>query len=319
MTAKGAPITGVCPVLSAVFSDDGLVDLAGFGSMCRYVLHSGVQSVMLFGVATENSKLTDDERSTMLDVLVSEREGTGVAIVATVADHSTELACERAKKWVDKGADVINILPSYFLAPDREEVLAHLGAILDSVSVPVIIQSLPSGGQEVPLPDIVGLRSRHSNLSQVKVENTPAAELVREVGVVSGGKVSALVGWGGLEWQEATAAGAVGVQPGCSLIESYIEAQKFIDSADFEGFAEAFAPLRAPLMTWMRHPEVLIAIEKYILLQRGVIGSSRTRRPSARLTIEDYALADEAIRRLPKAEPHGGVQDIRDPGRQESS
>lgn len=301
MSSTNAPITGVCPVLSAVFHDDGLVDLAGFGSMCRYVLNASVSSVMVFGVATENSKLTDEERSDMLELLVHEAQGSGVRVVATVADHSTELAMARAKKWVDSGADVINILPSYFLAPAREDVLEHLGAILDSVSVPVIIQSLPSGGLEVPLADIVGLHGEHPNLAQVKVENTPASDLIREVEKISHGAVSSLVGWGGLEWQEATAAGAVGVQPGCSLIELYVAAQKFIDSGDYAGFAAAFAPLRAPLTAWMRHPEVLIAIEKHILMQRGIISSGRTRRPSARLSANDYALADEAMRLLPHA------------------
>lgn len=306
MTAAPAPIKGVCPVLSAVFHEDGQVDLAGFGSMCRYVLNSGVSSVMVFGVATENSKLTDDERAAMLEVLVRERAGTDVKIVGTVADHATELASARAQKWVDSGADVINILPSYFLAPGREQVLTHLGEILDSVAVPVIIQSLPSGGLEVPLSDIIGLRANHPNLSQVKIENTPAAELIREVDRMTRGSVSSLVGWGGLEWREATAAGAVGVQPGCSFIELYVRAQKYLDADDFEGFARAFAPLRAPLTSWMRHPEVLIAIEKHILRERGIIESSRTRRPSAPLSAEDYAHAEDALRLLSDVGALGG-------------
>ena len=301
MSRGTAAITGVCPVLSAVFHDDGQVDLAGFASLSRYVLNSGVTSMMVFGIATENSKLTDEERSDMLDVLVREREGTGVAIVATVADHSTELATARARKWVDQGADVINILPSYFLSPDREQVLTHLEEILDSVGVPVIIQSLPLGGQEVPLADIVRLRAEHPNLSQVKVENTPAADLIREVEKISHGEVSSLVGWGGLEWQEATAAGAVGVQPGCSLVELYVSAQKYLDSNDYAGFSDAFAPLRAPLTAWMRHPEVLIAIEKHILMQRGIIASDRTRRPSAHLRAEDYTHAEQMMLLLPNA------------------
>jgi dihydrodipicolinate synthase/N-acetylneuraminate lyase len=299
MIAPIAKITGVCPVLSAVFSDDGNVDLEGFRSLCRYVVNSGVRSLMVFGVATENSKLNDDERSGMLEVLVQEREGTGVSIVATVADHSTELATARARTWIAMGADAINILPSYFLSPAREEVLTHLGAILDSVLVPVIIQSLPSGGLEVPLSDIVALHQNHRNLSQVKVENTPAADLVRFVEQLSEGRVSALVGWGGLEWQEASDAGAVGVQPGCSLIELYLGAQTHLDSDDDAAFADSFAPLRAPLTVWMRHPEVLIAVEKHILRQRGIIPSSRTRHPSARLTVEDYALAEQALELLP--------------------
>lgn len=295
MTMLAPTVTGVCPVVSAVFDDAGTVDLSGFASMSRYVVGSGVHSLMVFGVATENAKLNDLERSAMLDTLVRERASAPVSIVATVADHSTELATARAQEWVEAGADIINILPSYFLAPPKEEVLKHLASILDSVSVPVIIQSLPSGGNEVPLSDIVALHAEHPNLTQVKVENIPAADLIRDVTRFSAGKVSSLVGWGGLEWEEAATAGAVGVQPGCSFIELYLAAQEYLEADDHEGFVRAFSPLRPALTSWMRHPEVLIAIEKHILKERGIISSPRTRRPSATLSADDYAFADQIL------------------------
>lgn len=288
-------VRGVCPVLSAVFHDSGEVDLEGFRAMCRHVLGTGVSSVMIFGVATENAKLTDDERESMLRVLVSEREGLDLTIVATVADHSTQLASARATRWVELGADAINILPSYFLTPAHTEILHHLETILEAVSTPVIVQSLPSGGNELPLADIVGLAHAHPNLTQIKVEDIPASASVAGVIAASEGRVSALVGWGGLEWREATAAGALGVQPGCSLTELYLRAQRYLDAGDTAGFSAAFEPLREPLKTWMRHPEVLIAIEKHILQQRGIIASSATRRPSAALTTNDYELAGPLI------------------------
>ena len=89
MTMTAPTVTGVCPVLSAAFDDDGAVDLSGFASLCSYVVDSGVRSLMVFGVATENSKLNDKERDAMLETMVRERGSAPVAIVATVADHST--------------------------------------------------------------------------------------------------------------------------------------------------------------------------------------------------------------------------------------
>jgi len=306
MTMTAPTVTGVCPVLSAAFDDDGAVDLSDFASLCRYVVDSGVRSLMVFGVATENSKLNDQEREAMLETLVRERRSAPVSIVATVADHSTELAMARAHAWVEAGADAINILPSYFLAPPQPEVLRHLSSILDSVSVPVIIQSLPSGGNEVSLRDIVALHADHPNLMQVKVENTPAADLIRDVTRFSAGKVSSLVGWGGLEWEEAAQAGALGVQPGCSFIELYLDAQAYLESDDHAGFARAFSPLRPALTSWMRHPEVLIAIEKHILRERGIISSQRTRHPSAALGADDYAFADQILSLVAARSAHGG-------------
>ena len=141
MVSQTTGVTGVCPVISAAFDSSGAIDGAGFGRIVEYVVGSGVSSLMVFGVATENAKLADPERDAMLDILLRVTRGTGVRTVATVADHSTLLAVARAKKWEDMGADVINILPSYFLSPPHDQVRDHLAAIMDAVDLPVIIQT----------------------------------------------------------------------------------------------------------------------------------------------------------------------------------
>lgn len=295
MTGETSGVTGVCPVISAAFDSSGAVDLAGFGRIAEFVVGSGVSSLMVFGVATENAKLSDPEREAMLETLLRVTTGTGVRTVATVADHSTELAVARARKWQDMGADLINILPSYFLSPPHDQVRDHLAAIMDAVDLPVIIQSLPVGGVELPVSEILELRHDHPNLSQIKVENVPAADLVHLVVSVTDGQVTPLVGWGGLEWVECADRGAVGVQPGCSLGEIYLAAQDRLDGGDREGFEREFQPLHDPLHTWMRHVEALIQAEKYVLMRRGIIDSDYCRKPSHRLDSLDYQHADTLI------------------------
>lgn len=295
MTPASTTVTGVCPVISAVFHPDGSVDEAGFAALSRHLMSTGINSVMVFGVATENAKLSDDERDTMLQILVRERANQDVMIIATVADHATELATKRVRRWRELGADMINVLPSRFLDPPRDQALAHLSAVLQSSDIPMIIQFLPQAGIGLPLADIVELAMHHANLQQIKVEEIPAAPAVAAVLQQSLGNVTPLVGWGGLEWQEAIRAGAVGVQPGCSLTEVYLRAQERLDANDDEGFADAFAPLSQPLRRWMRHIEVLIAMEKHVLMRRGIIASDRCRNPSATLEFDDYTLVDDLL------------------------
>lgn len=284
-------VTGVCPVIAAAFHPDGSLDLPGFTRLCEHVLATGVRSVMVFGVATENAKLTDPEREAMLAALLGVRGGRPVTVVASVADHATELAVARARRWAAVGADVLNILPSRFLDPPLPEALAHLRAVLTAVDLPMIIQFLPQAGDGLPLGEIVDLAEDHPTLVSVKVEQVPAAAAVRFVHERSGGRLTALVGWGGLEWGEAVDAGAVGVQPGCSLTELYLDAQEALDRGDRAGFAAQLAPLREPLAGWLRHVEVLIAAEKDILRRRGILGSDYCRRPGAQLTAADRAAA----------------------------
>jgi len=101
MTSYEPAVRGVCPVLSSTFHDDGGLDGDSFLRLCEFLLSTGVHSVMIFGVATENAKLDDAERDLMLRSLVKTRGAMKVTIVATVADHGTDLAVARARKWVD--------------------------------------------------------------------------------------------------------------------------------------------------------------------------------------------------------------------------
>lgn len=292
------PVTGVCPVISAIFHPDGTIDIPGFRATAEMLIEAGVPSLMVFGVATENMKLNDDERERMLAALMEVKAGAPVAVVATIADHSTELAERRLTQWTDLGVDVINILPSRFLDPPVDEARHHLARLLEASGLPVIIQYLPQAGSALSLQSMAALQAEFRNLRQIKVEEIPAAPAIRLVDEVSSGELTSLVGWGGLEWAEAVHAGAVGVQPGCSFPELYLRAQAHLDVGDLTGFDGAFAPLRAPLTAWLRHVEVLIAVEKHILMRRGVIDSDRCRHPSATVTAHDFQLAEGVLAEL---------------------
>ena len=53
-------IQGVCPVLSVPFHKTGEVDYQSFKSLVSWITSLGTQSVLFFGVASENIKLSDD-------------------------------------------------------------------------------------------------------------------------------------------------------------------------------------------------------------------------------------------------------------------
>lgn len=289
------PVTGVCPVVAAVFHADGTLDLPGFTRLCDHLCATGIASIMIFGVATENAKLTDAERDVMLAALLAVRGSRPITVIATVADHATELAVARARRWAGMGADVINVLPSRFLDPPLIEAREQLRTILTSCPVPAIVQFLPQAGSGLPLTEILDLADQCPALVAVKVEQVPAATAVELVRSRTAGRLAALIGWGGLEWTEAIDAGAVGVQPGCALTEVYLRAQAALDRGDRTEFAAQFAPLRAPLQTWLRHVEVLIAVEKHILMRRGIIADDYCRRPGAVLTADDRAAVPALI------------------------
>src|SRR5262245_52017415 len=124
-------VRGVSPVLEVPFTADGDVDYAGFDRVVRYVLSTGVTSVMFPGFASEFHKLSEDERRRLTEILLGHTGGrSDVAAVIAVQDHATQLAERRARASVEAGADLINLLPPHFLSPSRGSLTQHVRAVL---------------------------------------------------------------------------------------------------------------------------------------------------------------------------------------------
>jgi 2-keto-3-deoxy-L-arabinonate dehydratase len=282
-------VSGVCPVLAVPFDDSGGLDLPSFRNLVRWVQSlevqsARVQSVMLFGVASENHKLRDEERDQLLKALLEERADHPLTVIASVADHSAELAAERARHYQSLGADVINVLPPSFLSPTREQVLAHIERILQSVSVPVIVQHLPQSGGPEDVESLLPLHGAYPHFATIKCEANPPMESIARIAEKSGGRVSTLVGWGGIRWVDGINAGAIGVQPGSSLTDLYLWAQAALDGEDRVEFARRVSRFIPWVQEWISTVENLIAVEKEVLVQRGIFASAYCRMPTVSVT-----------------------------------
>ncbi len=282
-------ISGVCPVLSVPFDDRGALDLPSFRSLVRWIQSlevqgARVQSVMLFGVASENHKLRDEEREQLLIALLQERANQSLTVIASVADHSTELAAERAQRYQSLGADTINVLPPSFLSPTKDQVLTHIERVLQSVSVPVVVQHLPQAGGLEDAEIFLPLHEAYPHFATIKCEANPPMESVARIAAKSAGRISTLVGWGGINWVDGVNAGATGVQPGCSLTDLYLWAQAALDGNDRIEFGRRVAQFITWVREWISTVENLIAVEKYVLVQRGIIATPYCRMPTVSVT-----------------------------------
>src|SRR2546423_4335712 len=223
MTAD-ASIRGVCTVLAVPFTERGDVDLDGFEAITRHVLGTGITAVMLFGFASEFYKLTDDERTQLRRAFLRETSARDdVAAIVSITDHATELAVSNAIEAVGDGANALNILPPHLLGPSRGAILDHVAAILEAVEVPVIIQVAPGlTGTNLDAPSLRGLAVAHPNLQMVKVETTPPGRLIADL-AAGDPSLPALVGYAGVQLPDALRRGVMGVQPGCSFTEVYVD------------------------------------------------------------------------------------------------
>ena len=297
-----ALISGVCPVLSVPFTETGEVDYESFESLVKWIISLDAKSVLFFGVASENIKLTDPERYKLLEILLETRKGSGLKVIASVADHASELAVKRARDYEALGADLINILPPSFFNPSAEQIRYHLSQILGAVKIPVVIQHLPQGGGMADVADLLTLADEFSNLKIVKCESNPPEDSIKRVQEITKGKVETLIGWGGIFWDSGDLAGAKGIQPGCSLTDLYKWSEEALvlgDRAEFTRRLNSFIPW---VTSWIENLELLIAVEKHILFRRGIIKSDYCRHPSMEITDKARVEIEECLKLIQSVE-----------------
>jgi dihydrodipicolinate synthase/N-acetylneuraminate lyase len=104
-----------------------------------------------------------------------------------------------------------------------------------------------------------------------------------------------MVGYAGLHLIDALERGAVGVQPGCSFVEVYLEIWRRWASGDGDGAAALHRRL-LPFLTYaMSGIELVIAMEKRISVRRGWFASDHCRAPGCVLDDHERRLVDALL------------------------
>ena len=283
-------ISGIVPIIAATFTNSGSLDEDSFQALVRHLLKTNASALTLFGLATEFYKLADNDRARMQTLLLVETShSNSVAGIISITDHSWEVASQRARDAEAQGADALMLLPPYFLGPGEDAILEHLERVIGSVMIPVIVQYAPVQTGVRISPDVfLKLREALPNADFIKVETQPPGKYVSQLVERSQGKLKSLVGYAGVQMPDVLARGAVGIQPGCSFTEIYVELWRLWET-DKIGFQTLHNKLLPYINYWMQGVELIIKVEKVILKQRGIIASDYCRSPAYTLDERETA------------------------------
>lgn len=285
-------IQGVIPILPTPFLDGGEIDMSSFLRAIDTAVRHKATGVAMFGMASEYYKLSDAERVRCISALVH-RVGRRVPVIVSIVAHSTEVAVKDARFAEHEGADALMLLPPFFLAPNADSVRRHILEVASAVSLPIIIQYAPAQtGYPIAADSFGQLRQDAPNITCIKVDQVSAGAMVRDLQKLG---MDSVVGYMGMNLPHDYECGAVGVMPTVSLCPAFVEIWKLLVGKDPGALAlhETLVPL---LKFMMKSIECLIASEKQLLQDRGVIRSRYCRRPSYSLDLTEQAeLAENAL------------------------
>ena len=282
-------ISGIVPIIAAPFTNSGALDEDSFQSLVRHLLTTGASALTLFGLATEFYKLADSDRIRMQTHLLTETsQSESVAGIISITDHSWEVASQHARTAEAQGADGLMLLPPYFLGPGEDAILEHLKRVIGSVKIPVIVQYAPTQTGVRLLPEVfLKLRDALPNADFIKVESQPPGRYISQLVEGSQGGLKSLVGYAGVQMPDVLARGAIGIQPGCSFTEIYVELWRLWQT-DKTAFLVLHNKLLPYISYWMQGVELIVKAEKVILRRRGIIVSDYCRSPSYMLDEREH-------------------------------
>jgi 2-keto-3-deoxy-L-arabinonate dehydratase len=290
-------LEGVLPIVATTFRDDGALDLESQRRLIRFLLDSGAHGLGVFANASEGYTLLEHERETLQELIVKEVNGK-VPIVVSASHTGTDAAAIIAKRAQDLGADVLMVLPPYYLKTDGEGTFHYYATINSAVSIPIMVQDAPlMTGVAMP-PALLGRMARElKNVRYAKVEAPPTAPKVTQVRAACPDDFVILGGLNGQFFLEELERGARGTMPGSDMTRNYVKIWNSFEKGNVSEAWDEFT--RAlPLMRFELQPGMGVSAMKNNLVHAGVIASARVRHPTRSLdgdSLRELALLRERV------------------------
>lgn len=297
MTEKS--FEGVYPVLSLPFTDKKEIDYDSLGNLVDFCYKKGALGIVMFGVASEFYKISDEESKEVIKAVVAKNKKRMNFIVG-VGKLSTDTTIAFAKFCNNTVVDGLMIFPPYFIPLSAKSLFEHYLKVAKSVNLPIIIQDAPQvSGANMDMDFYINLSKNASNIKYAKIEAPFSGPKIQSLISAANEKIKIFDGWGGSNFYEHLVRGCCGLMPGCAVVEKFVEIyNKFKEDEKEEAYKLHKEVL--PLINFENQGEgeLYIACEKLMLKHRGVISSPVLREPSMTLDKTSEKLLMEYLGRL---------------------
>jgi dihydrodipicolinate synthase/N-acetylneuraminate lyase len=216
-----------------------------------------------------------------------------VPLVVSVGAESTAIATMLACWAESDGVSALMATPPALFATLPEEILAYYITIIESVSIPVIVQDASNYmGQPLEISLYSKLLDKFgSTRVQFKPEAKPVKERLRELQKISNGRARVFEGQGGIDLLDTFPLGLVGTMPGSEIPWALVALWKALSDDNWERARTIHARI-AKLSMYTPTLDAYVAVEKYLLVKQGVFTSTRQRGPVA------YILSNETKKEI---------------------
>jgi len=287
------PLGGVLPVIHLPFDAHDRIDAAALRREVDWIFAVGANGLGT-GMVSEIVRLTAAERAALAADLVAYAADRG-PVFMSVGAETTAAAREHAVAAERAGCAAVMAVPPMTTRLPTEAIVAYYREVADSVSLPVIVQDA-SGyvGQPIPHAACVALLDRYGPEKILfKPEASPLGPNLSALRDATAGRARIFEGSGGILLVDAYRRGIAGTMPGVDLLDGVVTVWRALAAGDNETAYAVALPLAAIVALQMQAGlDGFLAIEKHLLVKRGLFPSDRRRGPVA------WSLDDETAREV---------------------
>lgn len=135
--------TGIIPALVTPYSSDGNVDEEMLAQLVDYFVAQGVSGVYVCGSTGEGLLMTEEERQTVAEIVISQAAGR-IPVIVHVGAPATFMAEKLASHAAHVGADAIASIPPVYYAVSRTEVASYYRKLKLASGLPLYFYNIPS-------------------------------------------------------------------------------------------------------------------------------------------------------------------------------
>jgi 4-hydroxy-tetrahydrodipicolinate synthase len=233
---------------------------------------------IVMAMVSEVLRLSSEERDQLALLACELGSGRG-PVVISVGAESTRVTVRHARHAEFVGADAVMAIPPVSVALGDEETLAYYEAVLEAVSLPVIVQDASAYvGRPMSIAVQAELERRHRHRVLFKPEAQPLESRLVALMEATGGRAQVFEGSGGVALLDTHPLGVVGTMPGADLCWALVELWQALEAGDRARAATIHEPLAA-LVSPASTLDEYLAIEKHLLVKQGVFTSRMVRGP----------------------------------------
>ncbi|SDD07169.1 N-acetylneuraminate lyase [Paenibacillus sp. UNCCL117] len=278
---------GIFTALLTPMMENGAIDFESLDRLVEHQISQGIQGFYVGGSTGEGFILTSEERQQLLEAVLRRAKGR-VSVIAHIGCISTMESIRLAKHAEFHGADAVSAVVPFYYKISMKEIREHYEAIMEAVSLPMLIYHFP-GATGVSLSmDFYELMSRHPRCIGVKFTSLNLFEMQQirarcgEEFLIYNGHDEVYIG-GAYTGSDGAIGSTYNMMPG--LFVKMYELVSTEETPRMASLQAMQAEANAVIAHMIQYD--VIAYEKYVLYLQGVLQTPAVRQPLKQFTSEE--------------------------------